>query len=194
MTMTSASKLSFVALCLAVLLLPQDSYAFQATTLPSTPSTTNTRLYETDKVFELELDMPPTNSGNRARLKFPSILSVPSEIVEVRYKLPFGLDVAPLKNLAVCTKDGTGGEKTGDVLRYSSQWIMGLPSGEGLAATAAFTGVGPTWQCNMFDVMKAKNWEQVVEALTSNVDVSMDSMELKKDDTFIFCVWSSCSI
>lgn len=63
-------------------------------------------------------------------------------------------------------------EKVGDVLRYSSRWIMGLPSGEGLAATAAFTGVGPTWQCTMFDVMKAKNWEQVVEALTSNVDVS----------------------
>jgi hypothetical protein len=90
----------------------------------------------------------------------------------VRYKLPFGLDVAPLKNLAVCTKDGSGGEKAGDVLRYTSQWIMGLPSGEGLAATAAFTGVGPTWQCTMFDVMKAKNWEKVVEALTSNVDVS----------------------
>ena len=31
---------------------------------------------------------------------------------------------------------------------------------------------GPVWQCVMFDVMKAKNWEKVVEALTSNVDVS----------------------
>ena len=64
-------------------------------------------------------------------------------------------------------------EKEGDVLRYSSQWVMGLPSGDGLAATAAFTGGGPTWQCTMFDVMKAKNWEKVVEALTSNVDVSL---------------------
>ena len=33
-------------------------------------------------------------------------------------------------------------EKAGDVLRYTSQWIMGLPGGEGLAATAAFTGGG----------------------------------------------------
>jgi hypothetical protein len=33
-------------------------------------------------------------------------------------------------------------EKVGDVLRYTSQWIMGLPSGDGLAATAAFTGGG----------------------------------------------------
>lgn len=63
-------------------------------------------------------------------------------------------------------------EKVGDVLRYTSQWSMGLPGGDGLAATAAFTGLGPTWQCSMFDVMKAKNWEQVVAALTSNVVVS----------------------
>ena len=173
--MMSISKLFCAALCLAALLVVQQSHAFQSTKILSGKSSSfssPTRLHETDKVFELELDMPPTKSGNQARLKFPSILSVPSEIVPVRYKLPFGLDVAPLKNLAVCTKDGSGGEKSGDVLRYTSQWIMGLPSGEGLAATAAFTGVGPTWQCNMFDVMKAKNWEQVVEALTSNVDVS----------------------
>ena len=169
--MRSAFHLYLMVLCLSV---PQLSAAFQSSTVISSFARNgNTRLYDTDKVFELEIDMPPTNSGNRARLKFPSILSVPSEIIQVRYKLPFGLDVAPLKNLAVCTKDGNGGEKAGDVLRYTSQWIMGLPSGEGLAATAAFTGVGPTWQCNMFDVMKAKNWEKVVEALTSNVDVSI---------------------
>jgi hypothetical protein len=73
-------------------------------------------------------------------------------------------------------------EKVGDVLRYSSQWIMGLPGGDGLAATAAFTGGGPTWQCNMFDVMKAKNWEKVVEALTSNVEVSAN----RKDTTQMY--------
>jgi hypothetical protein len=71
-------------------------------------------------------------------------------------------------------------EKIGDVLRYTSQWIMGLPSGDGLAATAAFTGGGPTWQCTMFDVMKAKNWAKVVEALTSNVDVSADPEDTVK--------------
>ncbi|KAG7347964.1 hypothetical protein IV203_016669 [Nitzschia inconspicua] len=144
---------------------------------PATQST-DTCLFDSQTIFEIELDMPPSNSGNKARLKFGSVLSVPSELVEVRYKLPFGLDVAPLKNLAVCTKDGAGGERAGDVLRYSSQWIMGLPSGEGLAATAAFTGIGPTWQCTMFDVMKAKNWEKVVEALTSNVDTRTDEVVL----------------
>lgn len=39
-------------------------------------------------------------------MKFPPILDVPSEIVEVRYAVPFGLDVAPKEGLAVCTKDG----------------------------------------------------------------------------------------
>ena len=39
-------------------------------------------------------------------MKFPPILDVPSEIVEVRYAVPFGLDVAPKDGLAVCTKDG----------------------------------------------------------------------------------------
>ena len=137
--------------CLAfffvALYLSSFSEAFQVSTFGDFKSSTrscakSTRLYDSETIFEVELNMPPSNSGNRARLKFPSILSVPSELVEVRYALPFGLDVAPFKNLAVCTKDGAGGEKAGDVLRYSSQWTMGLPSGEGLAATAAFTGIG----------------------------------------------------
>ncbi len=39
-------------------------------------------------------------------MKFNPVLDVPSEIVEVRYAVPFGLDVAPKEGLAVCTKDG----------------------------------------------------------------------------------------
>ena len=60
---------------------------------------------------------------------------------------------------------------------------MGLPTGEGLATTASYFGGGPTWQCTMFDVMKAKNWENVVEALVSNVDVSN---HLRMSQTFVF--------
>jgi hypothetical protein len=63
----------------------------------------------TDGSFEVELAVPPTNSGVTARLKFGSVLPGPSRIVQVRYQLPFGLDVAPQNNLAVCTKDGAGG-------------------------------------------------------------------------------------
>ena len=128
---------------------------------------------EDDKdLLEIELSMPPTNSNVVARLRFPPVFPGKSEIVEVRYKLPFGLSVEPQNNLAMCTKDGPGGEKVGDVLRYTSQWTMGIPQGDGIVTTAASFSGAISWQCNMFDVMKAKDWSRVVEALTSNVEVS----------------------
>jgi hypothetical protein len=122
---------------------------------------------------ELSITMPPSGSGLQANMKIAPILSVPSKIVEVRYKVPFGLNVAPKNQLCVCTKDGAGGEKEGDVLRYTSQWTIGLPSGDGLLSTAASFSGGVSWQCTLFNVLKARSWEQVVEALTSNVEVSI---------------------
>jgi hypothetical protein len=90
---------------------------------------------------ELALDLPPSGSGLTVMMKIEPCLPAPSEMVVVRYKLPFGLNVEPRKNLAVCTKDGLGGEKEGDVLRYTSQWTLGLPKGDGLITTAAaFSG------------------------------------------------------
>ena len=105
---------------------------------PTTSHTTSTRLYEKTTV---SVDLPPAGSGRTATMNIESALTVPSEYIAVRYKVPFELSVEPKQNLAVCTKDGPGGEKVGDVLRYSSQWKMGLPEGEGLGATAAaFSG------------------------------------------------------
>ncbi|MGK3734727.1 MAG: hypothetical protein ACI90V_001566 [Bacillariaceae sp.] len=49
---------------------------------------------------------------------------------------------------------------------------MGLPQGDGVVSTVASFSGGISWQCSMFDVMKAKDWSRVVEALTSNVEVS----------------------
>ena len=49
--------------------------------------------------FEISVDMPPSNSGLQANMKLKSILTGPSEIVQVRYTSPFGLDVAPKDNL-----------------------------------------------------------------------------------------------
>ena len=131
----------------------------------------SSRLLAQDALFETELSVPPRGSGVVARLQFPSVFKEPSEIVEVRYSLPFGLNVEPQNNLAVCTKDGPGGEKVGDVLRYTSQWTMGMPRGDGLITTAASFSGSISWQCSMFDVLKAKDWNRVVEALTSNVEV-----------------------
>ena len=127
-------------------------------------------------VFELMIDLPPSNSDVQAVMGIDPILSVPSELVVVRYRVPFGLNVEPRKNLAVVTKAGPGGEQPGDVLRYCSQWTLGLPKGDGLVTTAAAFSGGLSWQCSMFNVVKAKAWEQVVQALTSNTETRTDEM------------------
>jgi hypothetical protein len=89
----------------------RPTHAAAAQHLPlGAPARSTSLLHASDDgLFEIELAVPPTSSRVIARLKFASVLSVPSEIVQVRYKLPFGLDVAPQNNLAVCTKDGAGG-------------------------------------------------------------------------------------
>lgn len=92
----------------------------------------------------ITVDLPPTGSDRTATMKIEPVLSA-SEFVEIRYAVPFDLSVEPKDNLAVCTKDGPGGERVGDVLRYTSQWTLGLPKGEGLVATAAaFSGMFTT--------------------------------------------------
>mmetsp|Transcript_11830 Transcript_11830/g.16769 ORF Transcript_11830/g.16769 Transcript_11830/m.16769 type:complete len:187 (+) Transcript_11830:167-727(+) len=128
--------------------------------------------------FEVVVNLPPSTNDLRAQMRIAPILSVPSEIIEVRYDLPFGLDVAPKDGMAVCTKDGPGGERVGDVLRFTSQWTMGLPRGDGLVTTAASFAGGLQWQCSMFDVMRASQWGEVVEALTSNVESRTDQVVL----------------
>jgi hypothetical protein len=117
--------------------------------------------------FELTLKLPGREELI-AQMKFKSVLEVPSELVEVRYSVPFGLDVEPKENFVRCTKDGPGGEKVGDVLRYTSRWTLGLPRGDGVITTAMSFSGGISWQVSMFDVMKAGRWDAVVEALVSN--------------------------
>eukprot|EP00979_Chaetoceros_neogracilis_P009426 scaffold2148_cov264-Chaetoceros_neogracile.AAC.25 len=147
----------------------------QPSSIPaSLQRTTKAGLQMSSEPFEIEVVLPPSNSGLAAQMKFQPIFDGPSEIVEVRYKIPFGLNVEPQNGLAVCTKDGEGGEKVGDVLRYSSQWTMGLPRGNGLVSTAASFSGAIGWQCSFFDVTKAKAWDEVVEALVSNTDQRTD--------------------
>mmetsp|Transcript_46541 Transcript_46541/g.68787 ORF Transcript_46541/g.68787 Transcript_46541/m.68787 type:complete len:187 (+) Transcript_46541:2-562(+) len=130
------------------------------------------------KAFDFSVQIPPKDKGLVAQIACEPVLEVPSEIIEVRYKVPFGLNVEPKGGLAVCTKEGPGGEKPGDVLRYSSQWTMGLPRGDGVVSTVASFGGGISWQCSLFDVVRAKAWEEVIEALTSNVEQRTDEVVL----------------
>jgi hypothetical protein len=129
-------------------------------------------------MVEMTVDIPPSGSELKAVMKIAPCLSVKSEMIEVRYKLPFDLSVEPKRNLAVCTKDGKGGEKVGDILRYTSQWTLGLPAGEGLAQSAATWSGGLKWQCSMFNVLAARDWRQVVEALQTNLPQRTDEVVL----------------
>eukprot|EP00568_Trieres_chinensis_P010189 CAMPEP_0183293816 /NCGR_PEP_ID=MMETSP0160_2-20130417/2370_1 /TAXON_ID=2839 ORGANISM="Odontella Sinensis, Strain Grunow 1884" /NCGR_SAMPLE_ID=MMETSP0160_2 /ASSEMBLY_ACC=CAM_ASM_000250 /LENGTH=182 /DNA_ID=CAMNT_0025455005 /DNA_START=81 /DNA_END=629 /DNA_ORIENTATION=- len=174
--MAPVDRLTSVAI-LAAAFLSGDSYAFTPLNTFRPSASTSPTALNAEK-FELAVDMPPSGSELQANLKFDSVLPGPSEVVVVKYDLPFGLDVAPKGGLAVCTKDGEGGERVGDVLRYTSAWAMGLPQGDGLLTTAASFGGALSWRCYLFDVLRAGRWEEVVEALTSNVESRTDQVLL----------------
>jgi hypothetical protein len=149
-------------------------------------STTTTTLYSmspTNKsskptAFQLVIDVPPSNSDVQVTMNIDPILSVPSELIVVRYKVPFGLNIEPRKNFAIVTANGPGGEQIGDVLRYTSQWTLGLPRGDGIGTTFASFAGGLKWQCSMFNVMSVKQWEQVILALVSNTVDRTDEVVL----------------
>jgi hypothetical protein len=142
------------------------------------PSRRNDSSRLRSSTFEVTIDLPPTTSLMKARLNIDSILSVPTELIVVRYRLPFGLNVEPVRGLAVVTQPGTGGERPGDILRYCTQWTLGMPTGESLSNTFASFAGELKWQCTIFDVIKAKAWEQVVNALTSNIMERTDEVVL----------------
>jgi hypothetical protein len=53
-----------------------------------------------------------------------------------------------------------------------------LPRGNDIVATAATFAGGLSWQCSLFDIMQAKAWEQVLNALTSNIPSRTDEVVL----------------
>ena len=192
------------AAILAFLSTLPSAFAFTSIqrTIASVSSSSSLLRAANTEPFELVVELPGRGELS-AKMKFLPVLNVPSEIVEVRYKLPFGLDVAPKNNLAVCTKDGvsmifnieefffgaffltffpvcdqTGGEKVGDVLRYTSQWTLGLPRGDGVITTAMSFSGGISWQVSMFDVARANRWDDVVAALVSNEQSRTDEVVL----------------
>ena len=126
------------------------------------------------EAFTLKLDLPPRGTCN---LKFNPLLDS-SEAVVVTYKLPFGLNVENKGGAAVVTKDGDGGEKEGDILRYTTKWELGTPPEGTIAGTIGAFGGLINWQLGLLDVAKASDWNEVVEALTSNTPERTDSVTL----------------
>jgi hypothetical protein len=102
--------------------------------------------------FEFSFAVPKKGIADvgTAEVRLPPILEN-SEIVIVRYELPFGLNAEPDKEMGqvVVTKDGNGGERVGDILRQTTYWRGKTPG--------------------IFDVSKnADNFDLVVKALVTN--------------------------
>jgi len=107
-----------------------------------------------DFVTSFEIPKKGIAEYGMCEMKFKPLLATDSELVVIRYDLPFGLNVEPRGRVVVVTKDGKGGEKVGDILRFTTKWNGQEPS--------------------MFDVCKCmerqlqNSFDQVVSALVSN--------------------------
>ena len=102
-----------------------------------------------------------------------------SEFVVVTYAVPFGLNVEkPPKNFPapMVTKDGSGGEKVGDVLRATTCFSQGFQAAGAASDIAAFAG-NIKWRRSVFDTTGAQ-WEQTVQALVSNTAERTESVTL----------------
>ena len=88
-------------------------------------------------------------------MNFKPILTE-SELVMVTYELPFGLAAEPRGRVVAVTKDGPGGEKEGDILRFTLEW-------QGGEAQPAMFDV-----CSCMERRLETSFDEVVRALTSN--------------------------
>jgi len=104
--------------------------------------------------FEFSFEIPKKGIADvgTAEVSLPPLLEK-SELVVVRYDLPFGLNAEPdaASGEVVVSKDGkpNGGEKVGDILRQTTYWRGSTPG--------------------LFDVSKnADNFDFVIQALITN--------------------------
>lgn len=116
-------------------------------------TSTTTAIYEADRPdFEFSFEIPKKGIADigTAEVRLAPLLEN-SEVIVVRYDLPFGLNAEPdaASGQVVVTKDGAGGEKVGDILRQTTYWRGREPG--------------------IFDVSKnAANFDLVVQALVTN--------------------------
>ena len=145
--MKSLARLSFSFLVLHI------ASGFVANHRGPSFSRTDAALFEQRPDFEFSFEIPKKGIADigTAEVKLPPVLEN-SELVVVRYDLPFGLSAEPDSTLGqvVVTKDGkVGGEKVGDILRQTTYWRGKQPG--------------------LFDVSKnADNFDLVVQALVTN--------------------------
>ena len=119
---------------------------------PETTTTSKNAFGRDDFVFSFEIPKKGIADVGSAEVSLPPVLEQ-SEVVIVRYELPFGLNAEPNndKTQVVVTQDGKadGGERVGDILRQTTYWRGKTPG--------------------LFDVSKnADNFDLVIQALVTN--------------------------
>lgn len=145
------SQLGFLLLVLSASL--TDAFVPSSASQTATCITkSSTAIYEARREFEFSFEIPKKGIADvgTAEVRLPPLLEK-SEVIVVRYDLPFGLNAAPdeASGQVVVTEDGSGGEKVGDILRQTTYWRGNQPG--------------------IFDVSKnAANFDLVVQALVTN--------------------------
>jgi hypothetical protein len=141
-------------LLLLTLLSITDAFVPRSATFLGTSRTSSstTAVYDARPDFEFSFEIPKKGIADvgTAEVRLPPLLEK-SEVIVVRYDLPFGLNAEPDKasGQVVVTKDGSGGEKVGDILRQTTYWRGKEPG--------------------IFDVSKnAANFDYVIQALVTN--------------------------
>jgi hypothetical protein len=141
-------KSSIVSVFLLLLVPFTSGFISYHRTLPFGRTTMS--IFSTRDEFECSFEMPKKGISEyrTAQVKLPPVV-LNSEIVVVRYNLPFGLNADPSDDQVDVTQDGLGEKKVGDVLRQMTYWRGTTPG--------------------LFDLSKnADNFESVIAALVTN--------------------------
>ena len=117
--MSTVTLTLFFAACAGAIRLPAAQRTAHRTTLirmddiPQAKSTSANVVESNREDFTCEFEIPKKGIAEYgvAQMKFKPLLATPSELVVVRYDLPFGLSAEPRGRVVVVTKDGANGEK-----------------------------------------------------------------------------------
>ena len=123
---------------------------------------------------EFEIPKKGISEYGTCQAKLAPLLEA-SDCVTIELKLPLGLNAEPKDGRVVVTKDGPGGEKAGDVLRFFSAWkdTFGSAQPEMVDVDKMMTRT----MANGEKVVRGQQgFDEVVQKLVSNDGRNADSM------------------
>jgi len=114
----------------------------------------------TSKSFRISVKLPVEEGVKEEVIICEPVLKEKSKIIEVRYPIPYALDVEKneVTGLPTCYLAGWNGEVPDDILRYCSAW-------------------NEDGECIIHDCCES-SWEECVQALCSNLPERTDEVVL----------------